>query len=155
MRTRWIVIGMLKADAQLYGRGLRGRGWWLNWRGRTDWCQPNEFETVEQLEWAVRKRLGFAKLEAVAFASQPPRAEYQQLWVLVKMDTTTLKLNFVRETDLARLYEHPVTQFRQWVPRSVCLNTMKFGTLHEVKIKDWWLKQNPFEKPAGEQDGLF
>jgi hypothetical protein len=84
MSVRWIKIGSLKSGCQLYGWGLRGRGYWLNWKGRTDWCQPNEFETIEGVEWAVRRRLSFAGLEPLALASMPPRSEYQDLWVLVK-----------------------------------------------------------------------
>jgi hypothetical protein len=74
----------LKSDVTLHGRGAVGRGWWLNWRGRCDWCQPNEFENMESVEWAVRRRLAIAGLELLALASRPPRNEYQGLWALVK-----------------------------------------------------------------------
>ncbi len=69
----------------------------------------------------------------------------------------TLKLNFVRETSQARLYEKPGAG-RQWVPRSVCPATFKFPpvagqlTLHEVVIEDWWLGKNPW--PEQKQKSL-
>ena len=150
----------MKTVAQFYGFGLRGRGWWLNWRGRMDWCQPSEFETLEELQWAVRRRLSFARLQPAALASRAPRNEYQELWVLVRrfMDTTTttLTLNFIRETALARFYEHPVSRVQQWVPRSVCPRTLKFNaTEHQVVIQDWWLRENPFVKRAAPQEDLL
>lgn len=68
--------------------------------------------------------------------------------------TTTLKLKFIRETDLARWYENS-RGVRQWVPRSVCTKTFKAGDQHEVAIEDWWLEQNPWEKKDAAQDDLF
>jgi hypothetical protein len=85
-RTRWIKIGSLKSAVALYGRQFGGgrRGWWLNWKGPCDWCQPSEFENMDGVEWAVRRRLALAGLEPLALASRPPRREYQALWVLVQ-----------------------------------------------------------------------
>jgi hypothetical protein len=63
----------------------------------------------------------------------------------------TLKLTFLGSTALARHYRHR-NGISQWVPRSVCPKTFKHGDkpgdLHEVTIEDWWLKENPFEKPV-------
>jgi hypothetical protein len=60
-----------------------------------------------------------------------------------------ITLVFLVETALARQYKHPRTLRVQWVPRSVCIKTFKFGPdrgdQHEVTIKSWWLKQNPFD----------
>lgn len=91
MRARWIIIGTVRADTQLCGwnGGGQGRGWWINWRGRTDWCQPNEFSTVEWLQSAVARRLELAGLKLLGLASRldgvsPHRREYQPLWALVK-----------------------------------------------------------------------
>lgn len=84
-QTRWIVIATVKADAQLYGRpGEWRRGFWLNWRGRCDWCQPCEFYEWDSVVSAVQTRLRRAGLEAVSFASCPPALEYQALWVEVQ-----------------------------------------------------------------------
>lgn len=83
-KLRWICIGTLRSDTMLFNCGHHRRGYWLNWRGRTSWCQPNEFPTIEGVEWAVRKRLDMVRLRVIAFASPPPRKEYQELWVLVR-----------------------------------------------------------------------
>jgi hypothetical protein len=85
-KARWICIGSLRSDTPLCGVLGRyaGRGYWLNWRGRTDWCQPNEFSTMEAVARGVRTRLRMVRLEAVALASRPPHQEYQKLWVLVR-----------------------------------------------------------------------
>ena len=84
MRTRWIIIGTVRPDTQLYGWGAQGKGWWINWRGRETWCQPSEFKEFDGVKWAVEIRLKLARLELVALASRPPRQEYQQLWALVR-----------------------------------------------------------------------
>jgi len=84
-RERWIRIGSVNLNVALVTRrGYRQRGCWINWRGRTDWCQPNEFESFEVLAAAVKTRLKMARLEPVALASRPPQKEYQPLWVLVR-----------------------------------------------------------------------
>jgi hypothetical protein len=67
---------------------------------------------------------------------------------------TTLKLKCLRETELARWYEHPNGK-RQWVPRSVCPRVVKLGDRHEVTIEDWWLKQNPFDIKPQDQANLL
>jgi hypothetical protein len=81
VRPRWIKIGSVKSDAQFYPQG---RGWWINWKGRTDWCQPHEFSTVNGLQKAVRLRLKFARLDLLALCSEPPRREFQELFALVQ-----------------------------------------------------------------------
>ena len=68
---------------------------------------------------------------------------------------TTLKLKFLKETPLARFYEHPTSRVRQWVPGSVCPRTLKLGDVHEVTLEDWWLKANPFLKPDPDQATLL
>ena len=68
--------------------------------------------------------------------------------------TTTLTLKLIKETPLARWYEDARGK-RQWVPRSVCPHTTKMGDIHQVKIEDWWLAANPFEKKAAKQDELL
>ena len=71
-------------------------------------------------------------------------------------DTSQRTLKFIRETDLARLYENDRgTQL--WIPRSVCPSTRKLpresGTpVHVVESEDWWLEKNPW--PAGQQSLL-
>ena len=60
--------------------------------------------------------------------------------------TTVLTLKLIKETALARWYEDARGK-RQWVPRSVCPHTTKMGDIHQVKIEDWWLAENPFDKP--------
>ena len=90
MSERWIKIGSVRADTVL-ADGHR-RDWWINWKGRTDWCQPNEFREFERLAAAVRKFLAFGHregrrrrgMEVLALASRLPRTEYQQLWVQVR-----------------------------------------------------------------------
>ena len=85
-KEKWICVATVKAEVLLFGRefGRQGRGWWLNWQGRIDWCQPQEFRTVEAVAAAVRCRLALAGLELTALASCPPAREYQELWALVR-----------------------------------------------------------------------
>jgi hypothetical protein len=62
----------------------------------------------------------------------------------------TLKLQMERETAAARLYDNGGG--KQWVPRSVCVRTLKFppqpgkAAVHEVEIEDWWLAKNPWPR---------
>ncbi len=62
-----------------------------------------------------------------------------------------LKLHLMAETTLARLYADS-SQRQQWVPKSVCDNTLKWPSengappVHDVAIADWWLRGNPFER---------
>jgi hypothetical protein len=86
MKTRWICIGMLR----LGGIIIAYNGSWqrcaasLNWRGRTAWCQPWQFPDWAGLQWAVERRLSFAGLQPVAYASRWPGAgEHRALWVQV------------------------------------------------------------------------
>jgi hypothetical protein len=62
-----------------------------------------------------------------------------------------LKLTFLGSTALARHYRHR-NGISQWVPRSLQVATkpanMQVGDTVEVTIEDWWLKENPFEKPV-------
>ena len=68
-----------------------------------------------------------------------------------------LKLKFLGGTALARHYEKP-GGVRQWVPRSVC-KVLADGhrdvksELHEVEIQDWWLQENPFDRPVPQGQG--
>jgi hypothetical protein len=93
-RSRWIVVGTVKADAQLWGWPWRGgpqwRGWWINWRGQrgNEWCQPNEFLEWEHLLAAVRNRLGLAGLQMVKISDEwrvmsGTQKEFRELRVLV------------------------------------------------------------------------
>ncbi len=71
---------------------------------------------------------------------------------------TTLKLKFLGGTALARHYQKPGAPGNaQWVPRSVCPKTLKFGDkvgdLHEVTVEDWWLEKNPFDRPTPKGQG--
>lgn len=73
----------------------------------------------------------------------------------------TLKLHFVRETALARLYRNAVGS-EQWVPRSVCDKTTKWPAreagglpVHEVTIADWWSGKNPWPATAAKQGELI
>lgn len=86
--TRWICIGSVKQNhfVCVGGAGYPG-GFWLNWRGRVSWCQPNEFLTWEGLMAAIRHRLGLAGLEMVAISSSLPRTDYTRLHVLVRIQT--------------------------------------------------------------------
>jgi hypothetical protein len=73
--------------------------------------------------------------------------------------TTKMTLTFVKETPLARLYRNR-TGTEKWVPRSVTTSCIKPhptqpGDLHEVRIEDWWLKENPWSTPTpgeGQED---
>lgn len=68
---------------------------------------------------------------------------------------TVLKLRFIRQTDKARYYEKPNGR-TQWVPISVCpVVTPLDATMHEVTIEDWWLAQNPFDRPDTDQPTLL
>lgn len=56
----------------------------------------------------------------------------------------TLRLNFIRETDLARFYEFK-DGTSTWIPRSVVKSTTKFPSndlakpsVHEIVDDDWW-----------------
>src|SRR5579859_5646195 len=87
---RWISIGRVRADCDLFGWPWRGgqKGWHLNWVGRVIWCQPCQFAEVEDLFAAIRMRLSMAGLEALAYQSRLPRCEYQAIWVLVRRRMT-------------------------------------------------------------------
>jgi hypothetical protein len=37
-------------------------GFWMNWRGRKDWCQPREFSNWKELMGAAERRLHLAGL---------------------------------------------------------------------------------------------
>jgi hypothetical protein len=96
MTTRWICIGTLRRGGQI----LRWGGSWspcavsINWRGLTSWCQPWQFEEWPGLWWAVERRLGFAGLQPLAYASRPPNTgEFQELWVEVRRRQRTFPRN--------------------------------------------------------------
>jgi hypothetical protein len=65
---RWITIGTVRFGYQRIGNCGYPGGMDIDWRGRVDWCQPWQFVKWEELTSAVRKRLGFARLEVVAMA---------------------------------------------------------------------------------------
>ena len=72
---------------------------------------------------------------------------------------TTLKLVFVAETTLARLYRD-AKGVEKWVPRSVIKRCLRPditgpGDTHEVGIEDWWLRENPWVAKAQKQDELL
>ena len=72
--------------------------------------------------------------------------------------TTKHSLRLIKETAQARLYEKRYTNgktVQQWVPRSVCPRTSKLGDEHEVEIENWWLAENPWQKPDGKQKDLL
>lgn len=69
------------------------------------------------------------------------------------MSATTIRLWFVRETELARLYSkfapHPDLGFENadrydmvWIPRSIIEHTSKRGDEHHVKLPDWFIEKN-------------
>lgn len=56
----------------------------------------------------------------------------------------TLRLDFVKETEKARLYSDAAGE-EFWVPKSVITHTTKYPqadalrfAVHEVTIEDWW-----------------
>lgn len=66
IKTRWIVIGFVRSNWFVIMRncGFPG-GFYLHWKGRMNPFQPDEFLSWEQVLWAVRRRLGMARLEMV------------------------------------------------------------------------------------------
>lgn len=85
-RTRWIIIGTVRANSALFSYGGGRWGYWVNWRGRPVWCQNHEFMSFTGIEMEVRCRLRLARLEPVALACRlaDGRREYQPLWVEVQ-----------------------------------------------------------------------
>lgn len=75
----------------------------------------------------------------------------------------TLRLTFLRETALARLYKFSSGQ-TVWIPRSVVTSTVKFKPkddldvlvdqlpqeVHELTIEDWW-----WDKWESREEGGF
>lgn len=66
----------------------------------------------------------------------------------------TIRLNFLRETEKARLYEFKSGQ-STWIPRSAIKSTLKFPSdlgsaqVHELNVEDWWWdKYMEEEEPA-------
>ena len=56
----------------------------------------------------------------------------------------TIRLTFIKETELARLYMFKNGETK-WIPRSVVKSTTKFPyqgpehpVIHELNIEDWW-----------------
>ncbi len=84
-RSRWICIGKIfdRHFVRIVNCGFPG-GFFMDWRGRVDWCQPFEFITFGQLVRHVRMRLKMARLELVAIASGLPRTWPMALLVLVR-----------------------------------------------------------------------
>jgi hypothetical protein len=58
--------------------------------------------------------------------------------------TTKLKLNFIRETEQARLYSD--SQGREfWIPRSIVEHTTKWPNgVHEITLPIWKIKEMGF-----------
>jgi hypothetical protein len=63
----------------------------------------------------------------------------------------TIRLTFIRETSLARLYSDSLGE-EFWVPKSVVRSTVKFkptnldplamqNEVHEIEVEDWWWDQ--------------
>lgn len=75
----------------------------------------------------------------------------------MKNGTTIVKLFFIAETPLARLYADDQNR-QQWIPRSQCPHVLKhpgYPEVHEVTVKEWWLQQNPFERQTPQQQDLL
>lgn len=60
----------------------------------------------------------------------------------------TIRLKFVKETDLARLYQFSDNTV-MWIPKIVVKSTTKFPSkdpldfdIHELNIEDWWAEKN-------------
>ena len=70
----------------------------------------------------------------------------------------TIRLEFVAETDAARLYRmRDGTQL--WIPRSVVPSTTKFPPqdgkrIHELVIEDWWWDRHEQSVMGREDDPL-
>ena len=64
------------------------------------------------------------------------------------MSTTKIRLWFLRETPLARLYSkvpperHPEASDQIWVPRSITEHTSKRGDEHTLTLPDWFAAQH-------------
>jgi len=59
-----------------------------------------------------------------------------------------IKLDFVRETPLARLYSDRTGE-EFWIPRSVITHTTKYPqhdplkfAVHEITVEDWWWEKH-------------
>lgn len=68
-------------------------------------------------------------------------------------NTTVLNLTYLGRTVLALHYRNS-KGVEKWIPNSVCPQIFKHGNkigdIHEVTIEDWWLEQNPWDRPEGE-----
>ncbi len=65
-----------------------------------------------------------------------------------------IRLNFIHETDKARLYEDKEHE-EFWIPRSVVSSTTKFPNgVHELNIEDWWWNKHENETDEAEDDEI-
>lgn len=85
LRTRWIIIGEVRAHTTLLRAGGCHCGWWINWRGYWDRFQGCEFLLIDRLQAAVERRLAEAGLKLLALASrrEDRRREFVPLWAEV------------------------------------------------------------------------
>jgi hypothetical protein len=67
MTERWIIIAAAKplSYVRVGNAGFRTPGFWLNWRGKRDWCQPHEFLNWADAVAAIEARLALAGLRLV------------------------------------------------------------------------------------------
>lgn len=58
--------------------------------------------------------------------------------------TTKVRLWFVKETSLARLYQRSQDQDSSfvWIPRSLCSHTRKLDNTHEIELPTWFVLKN-------------
>lgn len=85
VRARWIVVGLVKRIRYrvVGNHGYLCDGFWMNWRGRKDWCQPVEFDDWVELEWAVTRCCELRGLQPEAVVVDCA-GEYRAVRVLVR-----------------------------------------------------------------------
>ena len=67
----------------------------------------------------------------------------------------TIRLNFLRETYKARLYEDKNHE-EFWIPKSVVRSTLKWpNNVHELSIEEWWWDKHEFGDNPKDDDGLL
>jgi hypothetical protein len=84
-RSRWICIGNFLHPHLIYwgGGSTIPNAYWMNWKGRVDWCQPNEFASFQGLLGVVTARLRMAGLRLEEHQLGETWCGYTRLYVRV------------------------------------------------------------------------
>lgn len=83
--SRWIVVATVRRRFIVMRNCGFPNGIVLFWRGKIEWCQPSEFLQWDQVDRAVRIRLGIAKLRTLAIACKIDRSSCGEIDLLCEV----------------------------------------------------------------------